>query len=119
MFDVPWLLGHRTDLIEKINGVLMPLVLLMQILTRSYVYWIVDQESIQEYRFWKRRIVPLSKVLRVSGHGYWNGRPTAVRIDYFCAGDPPISGKLGANPADIYGFLNALRRSAPMAAIDV
>jgi hypothetical protein len=118
-FDLPWIFGSRISLIDKFIGISMPTLLLAQILTRYFVYWILDRESIQEYRFWKRRIIPLSEVLQVSGHGYWNGRPTLLRIDYFRAADAPKSGKIDANPADVYGFLNALRQSAPFAAIDV
>jgi len=119
LFDVPWLLGHRTDLIEKFDGIMMPLLFLGHLLARHYIYWIVDQESIFEYRLWKRKIIPLSNILRVSGSQYWNGRPTHLRIDYCRPDAPSTHGKLGANPADVYGFLNALRWSAPFAAIDV
>jgi hypothetical protein len=108
------------SLMDKVIGILMPAVVLMQVIERFYVYWIVDRDSIQEHGIWKRTNIPCSDILRVAGRGYyWSRRPMQLRVDYFRGSELPKSGKLYASPADIDGFVKALRSMAPSATIDV
>lgn len=119
IFSLPWVFGSRMSILDQIAAVSTGASLILLLLSRYFVYWEIDETVIRERRFGKEKAVPYPEISQIVGRTYWNRRPTQIMITYFRASDPPKERRLYASPADVEGFLNALKKVAPSAAIYV
>lgn len=85
------------------------------ILNHFLVYWDIEADHLHERRLWRTTDIAWSEITHV---GYWE-KTFFLSVDHRRI--PPMSdqGSIVANPEDQSGFINAVRRFAPQATIDV
>jgi hypothetical protein len=97
----------------------MFLMVLLQILSRLFVYWDLDEVSLRVQSFWTKKEIAWAEVTHVGGLVPDKPSSAYLRVDYARPAPMSEQGHILANPEDRVKFIATLRRFAPQATFEV